>query len=256
MSSDKAIILSTAIHALSWDETLGRIAGWGQARESRVVCLCNVHAIVTATRESTMRDAVDAADIALPDGAPVAWAMRRLGHLLQERINGPDLMWRYLAAAEQTGQRVFFYGSTAATLAQLRLALRQHFPRLVVAGMCSPPFRPLSRAGMRADAAAINASGTQVLFVGLGCPKQEKWMAAQRGLVHAVMIGVGAAFDYHAGTLQRAPIWMQHRGLEWCFRLYKEPRRLFLRYLVTNTLFIVGLSAQFAKRLRRRPRPQ
>ncbi len=254
MSGPCESVLGTRIDALSWEETIRRIAGWGAARESRSVCLANVHVIVTATREAAMRRALDAADIVLPDGAPVAWTLRRFGHAAQERINGPDLMWRYLAEAERSGQIVFFYGSTEPTLDRLRLALARGFPRLRIAGMVSPPFQPQSRADVGADVRAINACGTQILFVGLGCPKQEKWMAAQRGQVHAVMIGVGAAFDYHAGTLRRAPLWMQHKGLEWCFRLYKEPRRLFRRYLVTNTLFILRLSAQLAGRLRQRSR--
>jgi len=205
-----------------------------------MVCICNVHSVVTASRDAAFGRVVNEADMSTPDGAPVAWVLRRLGHIGQQRINGPDLMWRYCEQAEARGEPVFFYGGTEETLAQLKLKLLTAFPALTVAGSISPPFRALTPDEDTAIVEQINASGAGVVFVSLGCPKQELWMAAHRGRIHAVMIGVGAAFDYHAGTIKRAPKWMQDCGLEWFHRLVSEPRRLWKRYLVTNTLFVLG----------------
>lgn len=238
-------VLEAFIDALTWDEAVDQIVRWGAARESRYVCICNVHSVVTTTTDVEFKIAVNNADMATPDGAPIAWTLRRTGHPDQERINGPDLMMKYLAEAERLEQTVFFYGSTEATLAKLRVELSKQFPLLRIAGMHSPPFRPLSREEDEQEIDMINQSGANVVFVGLGCPKQEKWMADHRGRINAVMIGVGAAFDYHAGVVKRAPLWWQRNGLEWLYRLGSEPRRLFKRYLVTNTLFIVGLLRQF-----------
>jgi N-acetylglucosaminyldiphosphoundecaprenol N-acetyl-beta-D-mannosaminyltransferase len=237
-------VLEAFIDAVTWDEALARITNWGAAHESRYVCICNVHSVVTTTRDVEFKIAVNNADMATPDGAPIAWALRRLGHANQERINGPDLMMKYLKEAERLGQVVYFYGSTESTLAKLRLQLAREFPRLQIGGAVSPPFRPLTRDEDEAVVNGINASGANVVFVGLGCPKQEKWMADHRGRVNAVMIGVGAAFDYHAGVIKRAPVWWQRNGLEWLYRLGAEPRRLFKRYMVTNTLFVIGLARQ------------
>jgi N-acetylglucosaminyldiphosphoundecaprenol N-acetyl-beta-D-mannosaminyltransferase len=237
-------ILEAYIDALSWDDAILRIARWGEARESRYVCICNVHSVVTTTQDIEFKLAVNNADMSTPDGAPIAWALRRLGFRTQERINGPDLMMKYLTLAENTPQRIFFYGSTEETLQKLRAALRAKFPGLQIAGTYSPPFRPLSRQEDDEIVDMINASGANVVFVGLGCPKQEKWMAEHRGRIHAVMIGVGAAFDYHSGVIKRAPLWWQRNGLEWLYRLCSEPRRLFKRYSVTNFLFIVGFFRQ------------
>jgi N-acetylglucosaminyldiphosphoundecaprenol N-acetyl-beta-D-mannosaminyltransferase len=237
-------ILEAYIDALTWDDAIRRIARWGEARESRYVCICNVHSVVTTTQDIEFKMAVNNADMSTPDGAPIAWALRRLGFSTQERINGPDLMMKYLALAEKSSQRIFFYGSTDDTLQKLRTALRAQFPDLQIAGTYSPPFRPLSRQEDEDIVELINASGANVVFVGLGCPKQEKWMADHRGRINAVMIGVGAAFDYHSGVIKRAPLWWQRNGLEWLYRLGSEPRRLFKRYSVTNVLFIVGFFRQ------------
>lgn len=236
-----APVLGSFIDAVSWDDAVGRLVQWGERRESRYVCICNVHSVVTATQDAAFRTVLDEADMATPDGAPVAWALRRAGFAGQERINGPDLMWRYLAEAERRGQVVFFYGGTEDTLAKLQASLLRAFPRLRIGGLVSPPFRPLSAEEDEAYARQINAAGTAVLFVGIGCPKQEKWMAAHRGRIQAVMVGVGAAFDYHAGTIRRAPTWMQRCGLEWFHRLLSEPRRLWKRYLVTNSIFVMRM---------------
>lgn len=200
--------------------------------------------MVTTTRDPEFKIVINNADLSAPDGAPVAWALRHLGYASQQRISGPDLMWRYLSRAERLGQSVFFYGSTDATLEKLKTAVARQFPQLAVCGTCSPSFQMQSAEEDEAEVDAINRSGANVVFIGLGCPKQERWMAAHCGRIHAVMIGVGAAFDYHAGTIRRAPLWWQEHGLEWLYRLYSEPRRLFKRYLVTNTLFVIGIARQ------------
>lgn len=241
-------VLGAFIDVINWDEALERITAWGAARESRYVCICNVHSVVTTTRDAAYKQVVNQADMSTPDGAPVAWALRRFGHAGQPRVNGPDLMWKYLAEAERTGQVVFFYGSTDTTLMKLRTALLRQFPLLRIGGLHSPAFRELSPQEDQDEVDMINESGANVIFVGLGCPKQEKWMAAHRGRIRGVMIGVGAAFDYHAGTIKRAPLWWQQNGLEWLYRLCSEPRRLMRRYMVTNTLFILGFSKQLISR--------
>jgi N-acetylglucosaminyldiphosphoundecaprenol N-acetyl-beta-D-mannosaminyltransferase len=247
----RAPILDTEIDALSWDATVMRIASWARRRESRYVCLCNVHSVVTASLEAEFRDAINGADMAAPDGMPVAWALSRLGFPRQPRINGPDLMSRLCAYAAKSQTKVFFYGSSPQTLTQLENKIITAFPGIRIAGMISPPFRALSAEENDAMVKLINNSGAELLFVGLGCPKQELWMASQRGKINAVMLGVGAAFDYHAGTLQRAPGWMQRGGLEWLYRFGQEPRRLWRRYLVTNTIFVMGMARQLLTRRKR-----
>lgn len=226
---------------------MARIQRWADAKESRYVSFCNVHSVVTAKNDPSFRSVIAEADIALPDGAPIAWAMRRLGAPEQQRVSGPDFMLVYLRAAAARNEAVYFYGSTPETLGALQSALLQRIPGLRVAGSHSPPFRPLTRAEGLADIVRINQSGAGTVWVSLGCPKQERWMQQQRGAVNAVMLGVGAAFDFHAGTIKRAPEWMRSIGLEWLHRLASEPRRLWKRYLVTNTVFIWSLAAQLLR---------
>lgn len=188
--------------------------------------------------------------MATADGAPVAWMLRRLGFTGQPRVSGPDLMWMLCERCAALSMPVYFYGSTPATLDALALRLGQAFQGLRVVGMDSPPFRALSEAEDAQMAERINQSGAAIVFVSLGCPKQEAWMAAHRGRVNAVMIGVGAAFDFHAGMVTRAPLWMRENGLEWLHRLLSEPRRLWRRYFVTNSLFILGAMRQLLARRR------
>ena len=239
--------MGAPIDAVSWSESLSSISAWSLSNESRVVCICNVHSVIMASQNAEFGQALLNADMATPDGAPVAWMLRRLGHKGQQRINGPDLMWRYCEQAQHRDEAVFFYGSTEETLAALKVKLLAAFPSLKIAGAISPPFRALTAAEDTAIVAQINASGTGVVWVSLGCPKQELWMAAHRGRIHAVMVGVGAAFDYHAGTIKRAPKWIQDAGFEWLHRLLSEPRRLWKRYFVTNTLFIIGAIKQLIR---------
>lgn len=273
-----ASVMGVPIDAISWDTALAKLSDWASRHESRYVCICNVHLVVTASQDATFGRVVNEADMATPDGAPVAWMLRRLGHVGQQRINGPDLMWRYCEQSQRLDSRlrgddgvvdsrfassrsaacllapphgndggIFLYGSTEETLATLKTNLLAAFPALKIAGAVSPPFRTLTPDEDAAIVEQINASGAGVVFVSLGCPKQELWMAAHRGRIHAVMVGVGAAFDYHAGTIKRAPKWMQDCGLEWLHRLASEPRRLWRRYWVTNTLFVLGAAGQLVK---------
>lgn len=236
-------VLGANIDVLTWDAAIARLLGWAHARESRYVTICNVHVVVSASRDAAYCEIINDSDMATPDGAPVAWMLRRQGFAGQSRISGPDVMWALIERAAKENLPIYCYGSTAAALALLEVRLRAAFPALKVT-MESPPFRALA---MEEDAAAverINTSGAGIVFVGLGCPKQERWMAEHRGKINAVMIGVGAAFDFHAGTVQRAPVWMRNNGLEWLHRLASEPGRLWKRYLVTNTLFILGAARQ------------
>lgn len=241
-------ILGVLIDAISWTQAEDRLVDWGLAHRSSYVTLCNVHVVVTASRDEQFREVINDADLAAPDGAPVAWMLRRLGYPDQERIGGPDLMWRLCVRCAQSGIPVYFFGSTEETLSALREKLEEALPGLKIAGMESPPFRPLSENEDRAVVDQINESGAALVFVGLGCPKQETWMAEHRGRIQAVMLGVGAGFDFHAGTVKRAPQWMQDYGLEWLHRLASEPGRLWRRYFVTNTIFIVGSMKQLLTR--------
>lgn len=236
-------VLGVPIDAITRLEAMDRLLGWARARESTYVTICNVHVVVTASRDTVYREIISGSDMATPDGAPVAWMLRRMGFRNQPRISGPDLMWAVCERCEHEGLPVFFYGSTDATLSLLKQKLSLAFPYLQVA-MESPPFRTLTKKEDTEAVTRINASDAGFVFVGLGCPKQERWMAEHRGKINAVMIGVGAAFDFHAGTVRRAPVWMHDNGLEWLHRLGSEPRRLWKRYLVTNTLFIFGVVRQ------------
>lgn len=243
-----AFILNSFIDATSWQEAVDTLLQWARGRQSRYVCICNVHVVVTAKQNPQFSRIINEADMATPDGMPLAWVLRSRGFPGQERINGPDLLWRLCGYAEKEELSIFLYGSTSNTLELLADRLRTMFPRLVIAGAVSPPFRDLTDEEDCKMTDLINESGATIVFVGLGCPKQEFWMAAHRGKVRGVMIGVGAAFDYHAGTLKRAPIWMQQHGLEWFFRLVSEPQRLWKRYLVTNSLFLFYLAVGIFKR--------
>ncbi len=206
---------------------------------STAVVIANTHVLVTARREPDYRDVLTRADVVTPDGMPLVWALRQHGHRAQNRVDGPTLMLDMCELASGDAPLpIFLFGSTDEVLSRLQEQLHDRFPSLVIAGAWSPPFAPPTEESLAADAARIADSGAAIVFVGLGAPKQERWMDAQRGRIDAVMVGVGAAFDFHAGLLNRAPGWMQRSGLEWIYRLVQEPRRLWRRYLVNNTLFL------------------
>lgn len=241
----RAPVIGVPVDVLDWETAIARIAAWGRAGESRYVCFSNVHSAITAAFDSGFHQVIAGSDMCTSDGAPVTWMLRQLGASRQERLNGPDLMWRYFAAEAPRGGKVYFYGSTPQTLKLLRERVQSEFPGLKVVGTYAPPFRPTTAAEDEDDVARINASGAHVVFVGLGCPKQEAWMAAHRGRINAVMMGVGAAFEFHAGTQPRAPAWFRNHGLEWAHRLLHDPQRLWRRYLFTNLPFLFMCGAQW-----------
>jgi N-acetylglucosaminyldiphosphoundecaprenol N-acetyl-beta-D-mannosaminyltransferase len=234
-------VLGVPVDALSWTDAIDRIFGWARRHESKTICICNVHSITTARGDAAHANAIKTADLIAPDGAPVAWMLRKKGHLTQERISGPDLMWACCQKASTLGTEMFLYGGSANTLLRLEQRLRGEFPGIAIVGACSPPFRDLSAEEDTAIVNMINKSGARIVWVGLGCPKQEAWMHAHRHLVNAVMVGVGAAFDFHAGVVKRAPLWMRRNGLEWVHRLLQDPRRLAARYLMGNSIFVTAV---------------
>jgi N-acetylglucosaminyldiphosphoundecaprenol N-acetyl-beta-D-mannosaminyltransferase len=233
-------VLGVPVDLLNWGGAIERIFGWADRRESRAVCVCDVHSIVYSFGDTVHADAIRSADMVTPDGAPVAWVLRRKGHDAQHRVSGPDLMWMCCRRAAETGTPIFLYGSTPTTLLCLEQKLHLKFPGINIVGALSPPFRRLSAAEDAAIVERINASGARIVWVGLGCPKQEAWMRSHRHRVRAVMVGVGAALDFHAGVVKRAPLWMQRSGLEWVHRIVQDPRRLAKRYLISNTAFIMA----------------
>lgn len=234
-----ARILGMRVDPLSYEEATEKVLTWAVAGESRYVCVANVHMTMEAYDAPDFCRIVNAADLVTPDGMPLVWMLRRLGVPDQERVYGPELTLRVCEAAAREGIPVGFYGGRPEALEGLVRNLKARFPGLKVAYAYSPPFRPLTPEEDARIVEEINASGARILFVGLGCPKQERWMAEHKGRVQAVMLGVGAAFDFHAGRVRQAPVWMQRAGLEWLFRLGQEPRRLWRRYLKHNPRFLL-----------------
>ncbi len=232
-----------------------QLVTWAKARESRYTCFVNVHSAVQASLDERHRLVLLNADMTAPDGAPIAWTLRLKGKRAQRRVDGPGTMWLLCADAQTEGVGIGLYGSSPGTLQALTTELMRAFPALKIAYSHSPPFRELSVAEDQQVCDEIAASGAGLLFVGLGCPKQEYWMASHRGRIPAVMLGVGAAFEFHAGTVSRAPAWMREHGLEWLHRLASQPRRLWRRYLFSNSLFLAKLAREAAVSVAKRLRP-
>ncbi len=217
---------------------------WVNSGSGYYICVSNVHMCMESHDNPKFRDVVNNADLVVPDGKPLVWAQQLLGAKEAQQVRGMDLMLSLCAHAEDEGWPVGLYGSTPDVLSMLNGKLSQDYPSLNIKISLSPPFRPLSSKEMNGYIARINESGVKILFVGLGCPKQERWMAEHRDQLNCVMIGVGAAFDFIAGQKQHAPMWMQETGLEWLFRLLCEPRRLGGRYFKHNPRFIWYFSRQ------------
>lgn len=229
-------ILGTDILVTNMEKTVAFIEEHLKELRGRYICVGNVHTTVMAHDDAYYHTVQKEAAFVLPDGKPLSVYSRKHGYAGAERVTGPDLMLELFS--RDNGLRHYFYGSSDETLAMLRKKLKRQYPELAIAGMVSPPFRPLSEQEDKAVVEAINSAQADIIWVGLGAPKQENWMYEHRGRVCGVMIGVGAGFDYHAGNIRRAPVWMQKLSLEWLYRLLQDPKRLFKRYLVTNTRYL------------------
>ena len=241
------VILGTRVDATSYQDATERIIRWARAGESRAMAAANVHVVMEGYDDPALRTALSIVDLVTTDGMPLVWTLRRLGLPNQTRVYGPDLTLCVCEAAARERIPVGLYGSTAEALEVLQKWYRERFPKLQIAYAYSPPFRPLTPEEDEAVVRAINESGARIVFVGLGCPKQERWVAEHRGRVQAVMLAVGAAFDFHSGRVKQAPRWMQRAGLEWFFRLLVEPRRLWRRYFKHNPRFLCLVLRQLLK---------
>lgn len=231
-------ILNTNINVTDMDETIAYLTEHLEELRGNYVCVSNVHTTVMAFRDEEYRMVQNSGAMALPDGQPLSIVSRRRGYSKAQRVPGPDLMPAILKLSEEKGYRHYFYGSTPETLEKLRAVLMGRFPKLQIAGMESPPFRPLTEEEDRETVQRINESGADFIWVALGAPKQERWMYDHKHRVNGVMLGVGAAFDFLAGTVKRAPMWMQKLCLEWVYRISRDPKRMIPRYFSTNFAFL------------------
>jgi N-acetylglucosaminyldiphosphoundecaprenol N-acetyl-beta-D-mannosaminyltransferase len=239
-----------------YDEVMDVMDRMVEEREAGYFCAAPVHALMVARNDPEMHEALLRSTMVLPDGMPLVWAVNMLGERLRDRVYGPELMLRYSRRCAERGHRVWLYGGRdQGSLAQLALSMRHRDPGIHVVGGYSPPFRPLTPEEEDSLVDQINEARPDVLWVGIGVPKQEKWMARMRDRLEVpVMCGVGAAFDFHSGRISQAPHWMQDRGLEWTYRIAQEPRRLLRRYLWFNPLFVLVFARQLlARRGRQRP---
>lgn len=242
------------VSATSYDEAGEAILQAARQRVPAVVSLHAAHAVVTASDDSQLRDTVNSFQIVATDGQPVRWAMNLLHRVgLRERVYGPELMLRLCERAAREGVSIYLHGSSPEVIDKLQKNLTAKFPGLRIAGAESPPFRTLTDEEDEAMVRRINASGAGIVFIGLGCPKQDQFAGEHRDRIEGVQVCVGAAFDFHAGHKKMAPPWMQRRGLEWLFRLSQEPKRLTRRYLVTNTRFVAKFLSQWWRAKRRLP---
>jgi N-acetylglucosaminyldiphosphoundecaprenol N-acetyl-beta-D-mannosaminyltransferase len=242
-------VLGVPLALTTYDGVIDWMEQAASARARSYVCVAATHTVVACQEDPELRSAVLGADFTVPDGQPLVWALRMLGHDLPDRVYGPTLMDVACARAARSGQRFYLYGGrNQGALVQLARTLRLRHPGLQIVGGHVPPFRPLTAAEEDAVVADIERCRADVVWVGIGVPKQEKWMARMRPRLSApVLVGVGAAFDFHAGLIPQAPDWMQRTGLEWLFRLVQEPRRLWRRYLRYNPRFVTGFARQYVR---------
>ena len=241
-------ILGVNVTASTYETVAERTLEWAKRGESKVVCFTTVHMLMEAHDDPKLHALLNQMDIVNPDGMPVVWSLRALGERDATRVYGPDATVHLLQVAQDADIPVAFYGGSERTLETLLAEVRRRYPRLKIAFSLSPPFRPLTEAEDEEITAQICDSGARMVFVGLGCPKQEFWVMSHRGRIPAVLFAVGAAFDFFAGTKAQAPRWMMRSGLEWLFRLASEPRRLAGRYMKHNPRFVVLILKQLMKR--------
>lgn len=231
-------ILKTNINVTNMKDTIAYLTENLEALRGKYICVSNVHTTVMAYRDEAYRNVQNSADMALPDGKPLSMVSKRRGFIEAQRVPGPDLMPKIFELSKEKGYRHYFYGSTQETLDKLKVQLEKKYPHLQIAGMYSPPFRPLSEEEDQEIIDKINATRPDFIWVALGAPKQENWMYDHKDKINGIMLGVGAAFDFEAGTVKRAPRWMQEMCLEWLYRIMQDPRRLIPRYFDTNFSFM------------------
>lgn len=238
-------VLGVQVDAVDYDAAVDRIITAARARQPLAVTALAVHGVMTGVDDPVQRQRLNGLDLVVPDGQPVRWALNWLHDAgLTDRVYGPTLMLRTCEAAAAQGLPIYLYGSTEATVNRLAEQLQERFPDLQIAGSQPSLFRRTTAAEADAVAASIRDSGARLVFVGLGCPRQETWAYEYRDALSMPVIAVGAAFDFHAGELPQAPPVMQRFGLEWLFRLVQEPKRLWRRYLLLNPRFVAGLVRQ------------
>ncbi|HUY31669.1 MAG TPA: WecB/TagA/CpsF family glycosyltransferase [Pirellulales bacterium] len=244
----KVDLFGIHLSVTNYDEATDVVIEAARRREPALVACQAAHAVVTASCDPDLRAKLNDFDLVTPDGQPVRWAMNLLhGVNLRERVYGPELMLRLGRRAADEGVSIYLYGGSPRVIELLNEKLPRMCPGLRIAGAESPPFRTLTSEEDQAVVERINAGGAGLVFLGLGCPKQDLFAHAHRASIRAVQVCVGAAFDFHAGVKPMAPAWMQRSGLEWAFRLAHEPRRLGRRYLVTNSLFLFKLAVAWLK---------
>ncbi|WP_088888913.1 WecB/TagA/CpsF family glycosyltransferase [Leptolyngbya ohadii] len=231
-------VIGFSVTALPFDEQVSIILDWAKDWSSKFVCIANVHMLVEAYRNPSFASVLNTSDLVTPDGMPLVWMLRSMGVKNQDRVAGLDVMLALCKRASEKNIGVFFLGSDGSTLEKMRAKLEQEFPSLTILGMEPLPFRPLSEEEDEAVIQKLNSSKCGLVFVSLGCPKQEVWMAQHRGKVQAVMLGLGGAFPVYAGIYKRAPYFIRSLGLEWLYRLIQEPRRLWRRYGITIPIFL------------------
>jgi N-acetylglucosaminyldiphosphoundecaprenol N-acetyl-beta-D-mannosaminyltransferase len=241
---NKIEILRFSVSLGKYQDFVDQIISKAKGKTKAYVCIASVHQLMEAHADPSFAKISHQADIVTPDGLPITWALQWLYNVKQDRVAGMDLLPDLLKESQEKGLSVFFYGSTQTMLDKTSDYLQKEYPGLTVAGLYSPPFRPLTTDEESDICAIINNSGANMVFVVLGCPKQEKWMAAMKSKINATLVGVGGALPVLVGLQKRAPVWMQKSGLEWFFRLGQEPGRLWKRYLVTNSQFIYYIIAE------------
>lgn len=231
-------ILGMRVDVTRYEDAVQRVMDWAHLGQSRFVCASNVHMVMEAHDSSLFRRIVNSADMVTADGMPIVWTLRLMGAQSAQRVYGPDLMLQVCEEAARRKMPIGLYGGHPEYLTVLQSFLHEKFPELEIAYANAPPFTETTPAENDEVIRDINRSGARILFVGLGCPKQERWMVEHKGRIGAVMLGVGAAFDFFAGRVKQAPKWMQRLGLEWLFRLSQDPRRLWKRYGKHNPRFL------------------
>ena len=236
---EKRKLITSLISAGSFNDFINHIFWLTDNKSSSYVCFANAHMLVEAYRDKEFNELLNNADVATPDGGPLSKLMKLMYGQEQDRVAGMDVLPRLLQEAAIRGKSVYFYGSTDQVLEAVVTKAKTELPGLQIAGYYSPPFRKLSQAEDAAMVDAINKANPDLVFVALGCPKQERWMAEHKGKVNACMLGVGQAYMTYANLEKRLPKWARDWSLEWTYRLWQEPRRLWKRYLVTNSMFIL-----------------